>query len=265
MVYAIGWSFNLAAIMLVAVLTGVYYRAGTFRDRKLTIIFCLAIVLLLVVTTSPLHALAMRVYFSAHMVVHVVLLLVCGPLLVAALPVRSTSHPTIWKNGSVFLSRHLWLTWLTGVGVMWLWHIPAVFDATMQQKIPGLQAIQLWSLVLSGMIFSWPVIGPYPNLRIHPLTGILYLAIACASCSLLGLLITFAPSGTYRYYPVLPGVTRPWQLSSAEDQQFAGLIMWVPCCLVYLTGCLWQLLRWFGGSMEKLIKDVKQLEHTHGK
>jgi cytochrome c oxidase assembly factor CtaG len=37
----------------------------------------------------------------------------------------------------------------------------------------------------------------------------------------------------------------PWNLSPAQDQQAAGLIMWVPCCFVYLSGCLFLLYRWF--------------------
>jgi cytochrome c oxidase assembly factor CtaG len=36
-----------------------------------------------------------------------------------------------------------------------------------------------------------------------------------------------------------------WNISPAEDQQAAGLIMWVPCCFVYLSGCLFLLYRWF--------------------
>jgi cytochrome c oxidase assembly factor CtaG len=102
------------------------------------------------------------------------------------------------------------------------------------------------------MLFCWPLAGPVPRYHIHPLQGVLYLFTACITCSLLGLLITFAPLGTYHHYLDMDAMMHstgsgPWGLSRAADQQAAGLIMWVPCCFIYLAGCLLLLQRWFAG------------------
>jgi cytochrome c oxidase assembly factor CtaG len=196
------------------------------------------------------------------------MLLVFGPLLLMSVPERlSPGAGRLISKWSVFLSKHAWVAWLTGVGIMWFWHIPAVFDAAMQAD-GGIHALlpvmQTLSLLLAGIIFSWPVIGPFPNLRIHPLTGIIYLASACASCSLLGLLITFAPPGIYYHYAEIKMAYNPWHLTAIADQQAAGLIMWVPCCFVYLSGCLWLLMRWFASASEKIKNDNIILSHTHG-
>jgi cytochrome c oxidase assembly factor CtaG len=262
-----GWHLNYAILLLVLALCCVYYYAGRFRELKSTRIFCAVMIMLFVIECSPLHDLAMQVYFSAHMIIHVLLLLVFGPLLFMSVPQRLSPVAGRWMHKcSVFLSKYTWVAWLTGVGIMWFWHIPAVFDMAMQANA-GIHALlsilQTLSLLLAGIIFSWPVIGPLTGLRMHPLTGIIYLASACASCSLLGLLITFAPPGTYHYYAEMKMAYNPWHLTVGSDQQAAGLIMWVPCCFVYLTGCLWVLTRWFAGG-DKIINDVNLLSQANG-
>jgi putative membrane protein len=52
---------------------------------------------------------------------------------------------------------------------------------------------------------------------------------------LLAALITLAPVAFYRSYE---GRTELWGISPIEDQQLAGLLMWVPMGVVYLAGCL---------------------------
>jgi len=52
---------------------------------------------------------------------------------------------------------------------------------------------------------------------------------------LLGALITMAPQPLYAWYR---GRTELWGLSALEDQQLAGLLMWVPMGLIYLAASL---------------------------
>jgi putative membrane protein len=52
---------------------------------------------------------------------------------------------------------------------------------------------------------------------------------------LLGALVTTAPRPIYAAYR---GGTTLWGLSPLEDQQLAGLIMWVPMGFVYFGTCL---------------------------
>ena len=52
---------------------------------------------------------------------------------------------------------------------------------------------------------------------------------------LLGARITLAPYPLYAWYH---GRTEIWGLSALEDQQLAGLLMWVPMGIVYLGACL---------------------------
>lgn len=159
------------------------------------------------------------------------------------------------------------ICWFTGVGIMWFWHIPSIFNHAFgmhtminSTSINVLMFAEIVSLLIGGMIFCWPIINPYKQYRIPPITGVLYLSTACVFCSLLGLLITFAPAGTYFHYEnltdsygYLSTIRNEWKISAAVDQQMAGLIMWVPCCLIYLTASMILLIKWF---------DVKQSENS---
>ena len=128
----------------------------------------------------------------------------------------------------------------------------AAHDMHSNHLTSAIAIVHAGSLLLSGMIFSWPVINPYPQYRIAPIQGVLYLSIACVFCSLLGLLLAFAPVGTYNYnmqnydsYGFLSVIRGRWNISAATDQQIAGLIMWVPCCFIYLVAIMFLLRKWF--------------------
>lgn len=242
------WYPDIPALLLAAIFTAGFYKLTRFRFRKNNLLFTIAVLSFLLLLSSPLDYLAMHTYLTAHMVIHVILLLVCGPLL--ALSLTGTGHPLPGRL-SRFFNKYAWCAWLTGVGIMWLWHVPMFFDMTMVHNCPfpvfGL--LQTASLLVGGMLFSWPLIGPGERWHIHALSGIIYLFTACVSCSLLGLLLTFAPADTYQHYHAMSvNGYNPWDLNRGQDSEAAGLIMWVPCCFVYLSGCLWLLYRWFAGS-----------------
>jgi putative membrane protein len=178
--------------------------------------------------------------FSEHMVRHTGLLLVAAPLM--ALGIRSGGRydgEMAWISRTV--SGRPFIAWMTGVGLMWVWHLPSLYNGMAMGGMNGRQLLDTTSILhgasmlAGGAIFSWPVIMPNPSLRLAPLKAVLYLSSACVFCSLLGLLITFAPAGTYI------GVT-------ASDQQTGGLIMWVPCCLIYLSASMYLLVKWFSLS-----------------
>ncbi|MFD0795380.1 cytochrome c oxidase assembly protein [Mucilaginibacter litoreus] len=250
------WHFDLLTLLLVSGIIYLYWLITGFRSFKNYICFLLVLVLFVIAEFSPLQSLGMR-YFSVHMISHVVILLICGPLLMTALRVKDSSplNGKLYKL-SFFFCRHSWLAWLSGVGIMWFWHIPFIFDGSMNTMdgsynlIPVLQAA---SMLLAGMLFSWPIFGPFKSAHLPPLSGIVYLFTACISCSLLGLLITFAPLNTWHFYAAMDmPLNNPWNISLQQDQQAAGLIMWVPCCFIYLSGCLYLLYRWFTASEQRI-------------
>lgn len=223
-----------------------------------TLSFLFGILLLAACIAAPLPALDANAPFSSHMLRHTSLLLLVAPLLIMAIPAGKFERKQL-TGLSRLTARVPFAAWLTGILVMWIWHVPAwydgvtdahanivlcaplgpvlsahVFSTTAGQGILAERIFPLLhdlSLLLAGFIFWWPVITPCRSFRLPPLRAVAYLASACIGCSLLGLLITFARPGAYR------GV-------SLTDQQIGGMIMWVPCCLVYLTASMGLLIEW---------------------
>jgi cytochrome c oxidase assembly factor CtaG len=65
---------------------------------------------------------------------------------------------------------------------------------------------------------------------------------------LLGALLTLAPRV---FYPVQTADAPLFGLTQLEDQQLAGLFMWVPGGLIYLVAGIYLLGRWLRGGSEK--------------
>lgn len=270
------WSFDLVSVGLLLALGLFYGSASGWRWQRGAGLYAAGLALLALVQFSPLHTLGITCSMSAHMIGHMLLLLLAAPLLVLGLSRQPVGRAKgfIDRLSAVFQAVP-WLGWIIGLGTMWFWHIPGVYRASVAHDDAGIIPLCTlagpstdWtvnllhlahpvSLVLAGICFAWPVLGPQPDRRIFPLTGVLYLFTACVGCSLLGMLITFAPAGSFAayapgqtYYAMLSALPTGWQLAPAVDQQTAGLLMWVPGCLVYLTGALWLFFAWLTNEDE---------------
>jgi putative membrane protein len=175
--------------------------------------------------------------FSARMVQHLIIQLIVPPVILLGLPAIGA-----WRFSDRFLRRPV-LGWFCGVGSMWLWHAPALCNAAVRS--PALHLVQLLSVLVLGMVFWWPVFGPQTSHRLSPLLGVIYLFTACLGCTVLGIIIAFAPPGLY-LTPGLPGSLAEWRFASPVDQRVGGLLMWVPGCLIYAAGILGLMARWYG-------------------
>ena len=206
--------------------------------------FIIGIFFLLICLPEPAPAMLAEDPFSVHMVRHTIILLVAAPLIALAIPAKNRLQKVLIVLSRIAF-RLPFAAWIIGVGLMWVWHVPYLYNAmSMSGTGHGLAPMfdrmsitHAFSMLAGGFLFCWPIITPYAGYRLPPLNSVLYLSSACVFCSLLGLLITFAPSGTYRQV-------------SAADQQTGGLIMWVPCCLIYLSASMYLLIRWFSQKQE---------------
>jgi len=154
-----------------------------------------------------------------------------------------------------------------GVGGMWVWHAPTLCNAAVTN--PWIHRLQYVSLLLMGFAFWWPTIGPWSKERLSPPAGIIYLFSACIGCTILGIIITFAPVEVCSIYlnpvdrlGILPLIQNQWGLTPAKDQQLGGLLMWVPACLIYSCGILGLLARWFGDAGDETVVAKSQSTNT---
>lgn len=210
---------------------------------------------LAVALLSPLAWLS-DVLFSAHMTQHELLMLIAAPLLVIgqplfaalwALPARGRETFAAWtrRRGVVrawrTLTAPLTAFLLHGV-VLWIWHIPVLFDAALGDW--GIHAVQHISFVVTAALFWWGMIhGRYGRMAYG--AAVLYVFLTAVHTSVLGALMTVAPTV---WYPAYETAARVWQVDALEDQQLAGLVMWVPSGLVFIVYGLALFAAWLGES-----------------
>jgi putative membrane protein len=235
------WDWN---PLMIAICVGGFYLYGRLCRWSLsgrTAPFVIGMILFFLALASPINFLAGGILFSAHMLQHLLLVLIVPPLLLFSLPAHRT-HDRVSRR-FIPWGKHPLIAWFSGVGAMWFWHIPALCDAAAANK--PIHLLQTFSLLFLGVLFWRPIVGPRIEERLSPLAGIPYLFTACIACSLLGIWIAFAPVSVCPVFmnptaspEVLAMIRDQWGLTPAMDQQIGGLLMWVPACLVYLGAIL---------------------------
>ncbi|MHB8523667.1 MAG: cytochrome c oxidase assembly protein [Limisphaerales bacterium] len=241
-----GWTWNPAVLLTGAFALVIYVAA--FRDRCRIGWFAAALGVLLLTLLSPLNTLADGCLFSAHMVQHILLLLIVPALLLLSLP-----RPLSLAVGPRVFAHPL-VGWIAGVGAMWFWHAPALCNAAVASR--PVHALQTVSLLVLGSVFWRQILAPREEERLSPPVAVLYLFSACVTCSVLGIIITFSPVAVCSIYTMPPSdrlgmlqtIRTGWGFSPERDQQIGGLLMWVPMCLIYLSAILAQIARWFAQS-----------------
>ena len=259
------WNWNpwVIAVSAATILAYSLRYRGHFSRRIGWLLAGLAVFFLTL--ASPMDALADGYLFSAHMLQHLLLLLVVPPLILLSLPpvtMHGRSQNGRWKWVNWIVRRPVAM-WCLGVGGMWLWHAPTLCNAAVTNG--WIHRLQYVSLLVMGLAFWWPILGPWSRQRLPPLAGIAYLFSACLGCTILGIILTFAPVEVCSIYlhpidrlGILPLVQDQWGLTPAKDQQMGGLLMWVPACLIYFSGIIGLLARWYGQANDEAL--VSELE-----
>lgn len=203
------------------------------------------LLVLLGALASPIAELGHEL-FSAHMVQHLLLILVAPPLLVAGAPlyVGLWALPRGWRralgrwwpgHGGVYWPL---VVWVVSAGILWFWHLPVTYDLAVLH--PEMHALEHLSFVVAAFFFWWLLFRPVGH-RMDRGAGILYLFAAGLQASMLGALLTFSGSA---WYGVHAHTTEAFGLTPVQDQQLAGLIMWIPAALVYLGACAVLFVQW---------------------
>ena len=108
------------------------------------------------------------------------------------------------------------------VGAMWLWHVPALYNAALEHgAIHVLERLRLPRA--AGLLYWWHLLSPIRSrMRLGGMGPIIYMASTKILVGFLGILLTFSSTVLYDYYET--GGTR-WGLSALDDQHVAGLTM----------------------------------------
>ena len=259
----------LAPIVASAVLYGygvrTLWRNGAGRGVRRWEVgaFAAGMVTLALALLSPLHQ-ASEELFTAHMIQHELLMVLAAPLLVLGRPavvmlwafpargrarVAEAIRSRSWRAAWSALSRPFDAWLIHGVAI-WCWHLPVLFQATLRSEL--VHSAQHLSFVGSALLFWWAIIHPPRRSALG--LSILYLFTTAVHTAVLGALMTFARSP---WYPSYASSAAAWGLSPIEDQQLAGLVMWVPASFAYLVAALLVLRRWLTSSDWSLAREER--------
>jgi putative membrane protein len=107
------------------------------------------------------------------------------------------------------------------VGVMWLWHVPGLYDAALEHS--AVHVLEHLSFAAAGLLYWWHLLSPIRSrLRLTGLGPVLYMASTKLLVGFLGILLAFSPSVLFGFYERQGG---HWGLSVLDDQHVAGLVM----------------------------------------
>jgi cytochrome c oxidase assembly factor CtaG len=215
---------------------------------------------------SPLHPWG-EVLFSAHMSQHEILMLISAPLFVLGRPFIAAmwALPLAWRRpfGSILTDASLksawrkmtapFVAWAIHAVALWTWHIPFLFQATLQSDL--VHTLQHASFFLSALLFWWAIIYGGRGLSSYG-AGVLYLFTTSVHSGLLGVLLTLT---THVWYPVYSDTTASWGLTPLEDQQLGGLIMWIPAGIVYIVAALVMFTGWLRESEDRAQRRERRL------
>ena len=248
----------LGLLALTAVLYGWGLAHLGARRRQMVrpanvVAFAGALLVLAVALASPLEVAASSV-FAAHMVQHLLLMLVVAPLLVCGRPVvvLSQAFPLRARRllirvrtyrsvrASIDALFHPVSIWVVGAVVLWAWHLPTLYEAALRSD--SLHSLEHASLIATSA-FVWAVaLGRARRSLAAPAASGLLFATALQSAAL-GAVLALAQRPLY---PIHAAVAPSWGLTPLEDQQLAGGLMWVPPGLIYLVVIAALLARWLG-------------------
>jgi len=250
------WNFEPSVILGIVLASFVYWlAAGPWRrrfpgsaplTRGQSIGFALAMLALVVALLSPIDTLADHSLLLMHMVQHLLLTLVMPPLMLLGLPgwmLRPLLRVPLLRAVLSRLTKPL-PAFIAFNAVFAAWHAPALYEATLTSD--GIHLLEHFMFMGTALLTWWPILSPLPELprASYPLQ-VLYLFLQSIIPTVLGGIITLAPDVLYATYQYAP---RVWDLSAAEDQQWGGLIMWIPGSLIYLTALTAVFFIWFEGQ-----------------
>jgi cytochrome c oxidase assembly factor CtaG len=251
------WSWEPVTLALLAISAALYAIGARHMRARNTVAFFGGIFTLFIALISPLDHLSEHL-FSAHMVQHELLIIIAAPLLVLGRPLIAFlwAVPAKWrpKIGHLAATPPVAKSWrfITGPFVttivhavaLWIWHLPSWYEATLRNDF--IHALQHSSFLFTAALFWWALIhGRYGRMGYG--AAVVYVFVTAAHTGALGALIALSPNIIYPTY------------RSIEDQQLAGIIMWIPAGVMMTTVAVALFAAWLGEAERRVALTQSEL------
>ena len=253
------WSFEGLIVVLLCLSIYLIYVKSNLSQK---LFFATAFFLIYLVLGSPIADLTKFGLHSVSMLQHIVLLMIAPIFILKAIPLELLNGSKI-STWSVFANpqKYFIALWAFSAIVMWSGHYLsaaimssqtgaaicsiAVSSESWMRDIP--KVLIFGTLFIAGILFLLPVLHPDISKRLSPVSSVIYLFSACISCSLLGLYVAFSASSASlaEAIPVFTTLRNPVPMSLRTDQEMAGMLMWVPGCIIYAITSVELILPWY--------------------
>lgn len=193
---------------------------------------------------SPIDSISDDLFF-VHMIQHVLLLDIAPILLICGqtkLILRPATRRLLHLEESVGWFGRPPFAVAFYVGVVWFWHVPALYDLALRHSLVHVLEHILYAL--AGGLYWWHLLSPIRSR--HRLGGMgpaVYMAATKLCVGILGIVLVLAPHALYGFYARKSGF---WGLGAHTDQELAGGIMALEQSLVMgiaLTVIFMRMLR----------------------
>jgi cytochrome c oxidase assembly factor CtaG len=261
------WNFDLAVVIPAAILVLLYTRGldrWVERTRPHSIwrsvSFFAGVATAVLAIESPLDALGER-HFTFHMIQHEALTMVAAPLILLGAPTTPLLRglPRFIRRGAVApLARSGWAhityrllvhpitAFVLSTAVVFAWHVvPGWYVAALRDE--ALHIVQHASFALSAALGWWVVIDPRPlHARLTYPARIAFLLAASTPKAFIAAYIAFADRPLFaEWYATVPPA---FEISLAQDQILAGMLMWLPSQLIYLLAMAATFFVWHAAA-----------------
>jgi putative membrane protein len=238
--------------LLLGAWTWAWIRRGQRPDAGRSLALGIGLLAGLAATMGPLHDLAEHRLFSAHMIQHLLLVLVLPPLLLAATPswmvdavLAPLLRPPLLAGVVRSLTRPVPALMLYAAALA-VWHLPGPFERAVAS--PRWHATEHVVLVATAFLAWWPVLSPSRLLpAVHYGAQILYLFAFGIPMTAVAVMITGAEDVLYPFYAE---AARAAGIDALADQRLGGILMWVPAGVVPLAAFTVAFFRWAAAEAE---------------
>ena len=232
------WQLAPEILLPLLLLTYLYARLPkALITRSQQAFFYAGILSALTVIVTPIGARAMD-YFSLHMVQHITLMMITGPLLVLGTP--SSFHPT---NRFFEGVTHPAVSWLTYAALMIGVHLPVPHKFIMDNPWAHTFLEVPLYLLLPYFFYFNLLDRNLVNRRISPAMAVISLFIMMVPETLTGFFIYTAPGSLYD------------DMYSLNDQRQGGSLMWAGAMIIDAVWISFAVHHWIK-SEEKKSRDI---------
>ena len=220
-------------------------RASEDAETKHTLYFISGVAVLWVALETPIDTISDRYLDSVHMFQHVLLGFVAPPLLLLGLSPRMAGR--LARVGAVRAVTEPVPAQVIAAAVMVLWHIPALYDATLRSE--SLHIAEHLTFIAAGVVLYWPVLkdtSTHSRWQLSPGLKLVYLLAATIPQDGVALALLFSREPFYPFYVHVPRLIA--SITPVIDQTLAGAVLMTLGKATMLVAGLVVFFRWFGAE-----------------